>query len=263
MAFLYEMHLHTSAGSACGGSTGAEHARTYKRLGYQGIFITDHFFGGNTAVPRDLPWEERIHRFCKGYEQAKEEGDKIGLQVFFGWEQGFSGDEYLIYGLDKQFMLDHPEMEHWNRRQQFEQVHKHGGCVIQAHPFRDRGYISKILLGKQFCDGIEMVNTNNAIQNDTCAWHYAKAYDLPVIVGSDNHSHIWAEDNEKYLSAIVLDRPLESAADFVRMILNHEKIGLKFDEAHLHAPADAAQRMAYWLDDQEQPYPTGSNWLEE
>lgn len=263
MAFLYEMHLHTSQGSACGRSTGAEHARFYKSLGYQGIFITDHFFHGNTAIPRGLSWEERINRFCKGYEDAKEEGDRIGLQVFFGWEENFSGDEYLIYGLDKAFMVSHPEMEHWSRGEQLEQVHKHGGCVIQAHPFRDRGYIQQVLLGRQFCDGIEVINSCNTPQNNLCAWRYAKEYDLPVIVGSDNHSQDWARENAKALSAISLEKPLESSKDLVRMILNREKIGLKFDESHLKAQADAPQKPAFWMDEREIPYATYRNWLSE
>ena len=113
MPFLYETHMHTCQASACGKATGKEQARVYKAAGYTGIIITDHFFGGNTAVDRELPWEERIDLFWKGYEDAKEEGDKIGLDVFFGLEQNIHHDEYLIYGLTKEYMKAHPEMEHW------------------------------------------------------------------------------------------------------------------------------------------------------
>ena len=55
MAYRYETHLHTRQGSACGTSSGAEHARHYLDAGYQGIFVTDHFFRGNTAIDRSLP----------------------------------------------------------------------------------------------------------------------------------------------------------------------------------------------------------------
>lgn len=261
MPFLYEMHLHTSQGSACGSSLGAEHARFYKDAGYQGVFITDHFFGGNTAIPRNLPWEERIHRFCAGYEDAKKEGDKIGLQVFFGWEQNFQGDEYLIYGLDKAFLLAHPEMEHWNRKEQLEGVHRHGGCVVQAHPFRDRAYISKVLLGKEYCDGIEAVNSNNHPWNDVCALHYAETYDLPTIAGSDNHSCRWAEANIGHLSGIYLDTPLESEADFVRRFFAREKMTLRCEPSHLESPADAPQMPAFWVEEGKEPRPTKRDWL--
>ena len=154
MGYRYETHMHTCQGSACGVSTGAEQARFYKDRGYTGIFVTDHFTGGNTAMPRDLPWRERIERFCAGYEEALAEGQKRGLDVFFAWEQNFEGDEYLVYGPDKAWLLAHPDVEHWTRRRQLEEIHRAGGAVIQAHPFRDRDYIKYILLGLKYCDGV-------------------------------------------------------------------------------------------------------------
>ena len=62
------------------------------------MVVTDHFFNGNTAIDRSLPWEEKVELYCRGYENAKEEGDKIGLDVFFGVEWAFHGDEFLLYG---------------------------------------------------------------------------------------------------------------------------------------------------------------------
>lgn len=47
--YKYETHCHTSEASGCGMSTGAEMAQKYKDEGYDGIFITDHFFNGNSA----------------------------------------------------------------------------------------------------------------------------------------------------------------------------------------------------------------------
>ena len=70
--FKYETHMHTKEGSACSSAPAADMARAHKEAGYDGIFVTDHFFNANTAVPRDLPWEERIDRYFLGYEHAKE-----------------------------------------------------------------------------------------------------------------------------------------------------------------------------------------------
>ena len=75
MPYRYETHMHTCFSSACGVSTGAEHARFYKDTGYTGIIITDHFYGGNCAVDRSLPWPEFVDRFCVGYEDATEAAD--------------------------------------------------------------------------------------------------------------------------------------------------------------------------------------------
>ena len=146
MGYKYETHLHTSEASLCGANTGAELARFYKELGYQGLVVTDHFFNGNTAIDRSLPWEEKVAQYCLGYEHAKEEGDKIGLDVFFGVEWAFHGDEFLLYGVSKEWLLAHPDMLDWSHKQLFEEINKIGGLMIQAHPFRDRGYIGIIHL---------------------------------------------------------------------------------------------------------------------
>ena len=69
------------------------------------IIVTDHNWGGNTAVNRYLPWKEWVGQFAEGYEDAKRAGDEVGLDVFFGYEAGYRGTEFLIYGVDKEFML--------------------------------------------------------------------------------------------------------------------------------------------------------------
>ena len=134
--FAYETHLHTSEGSACGRSTGAEMARACKAAGYTGIFVTEHFFYGNTAIDRSLPWTDWVEGYCKGYEHAKEEGDRIGLQVFFGWESTYDGTDFLIYGLDKAWLLAHPQIRDCSIEEQYRLVKADGGIVIHAHPFR-------------------------------------------------------------------------------------------------------------------------------
>ena len=53
--YLYETHLHTAGVSACGASTGTEMARFMKKSGFDGIFVTDHFVGGNTAGTSGQP----------------------------------------------------------------------------------------------------------------------------------------------------------------------------------------------------------------
>ena len=60
--YLYEAHLHMNTGSACGNNTGAEMMKACKEYGYTGAFVTDHNWGGNTAIDRSLPWEECMGR---------------------------------------------------------------------------------------------------------------------------------------------------------------------------------------------------------
>ena len=60
MEYIYETHLHTIEASACSGTPGAEHISYMKGLGYSGIIVTDHFFTGNSAVPRNATWSRRV-----------------------------------------------------------------------------------------------------------------------------------------------------------------------------------------------------------
>ena len=51
--FLYETHVHSLTGSACGQCTPQEIVKAYKQAGYAGLILTDHFIKGNTSVPRE------------------------------------------------------------------------------------------------------------------------------------------------------------------------------------------------------------------
>ena len=166
-------------------------ARAYQKAGYAGIVVTDHFFYGNTAADRSLPWKDWVEQFCKGYEHAKEEGDKIGLQVFFGWESGYHGTEFLIYGLNKEWLFEHPEIKDADVKEQYELVHAGGGIVSHAHPFREEDYIPEIRLFPDCVDAVEGINAThespasmshkNILYNEK-AIAYAKEHDIDRLV---------------------------------------------------------------------------------
>lgn len=189
MSYRYETHMHTVEGSACGRSTGKEMVRAYKEAGYTGVFVTDHFFNGNCAVDRSLSWEEKVEQFCKGYENAKEEGDKIGLDVFFGFEYCVDAADFLVYNLSKEWLLKYPDIDKWEPRKAFAQMHADGGFIVHAHPFRERDYINHIHLFPRDVDGVEILNGGQLREPwmNERAKIYAMMYELPVTSGSDSH----------------------------------------------------------------------------
>lgn len=189
MSYRYEPHMHTSEGSACAASDGASMVRAHKEAGYSGVFVTDHFFNGNTSVPRDLPWKEKVELFCKGYENAKAEGDKIGVQVFFGFEYCVEAADFLVYNLDKEWLLAHEDIDKWEPRKAFKAIREDGGFIIHAHPFRERDYINHIHLFPRDVDGVEALNAGNGGDGlmDERARIYAMMYELPITSGSDSH----------------------------------------------------------------------------
>jgi hypothetical protein len=227
VAYLYETHLHTVFSSACGISPGQDYIRRYIDAGYTGIIVTDHFYQGNTAVNRKLPWGEWVNQFCRGYEKTREAGEKLGLDVFFGWEETFDGaDDYLIYGLDKAWLLEHPESRRWTRGEQYRAVKQHGGCVVQAHPFRQHYYIPQINLSSGCVDAVEAANAGNHDRSyDSLAKRYGERLGLPLTAGSDIHDAKQFDSGEIF--GVYLNEKMKSIADYVKAIKEKTIAGLR------------------------------------
>jgi len=186
--YKYETHLHTREGSACASATGREMVRAHIEAGYSGMIVTDHFFNGNTAVPRNIPWKDRVELFCLGYENAADEAKNTDFSVFFGWEYAYRGTEFLTYGLDKKFLLDHPDILDWSIEKYFDKVHEHGGFLSHAHPFREAFYIDTVRLCPDYVDAVEVINSSHLDPKfDERALAYAKKHNLPMTAGSDSH----------------------------------------------------------------------------
>lgn len=218
--YKYETHLHTCEASQCARSRGAEYPGYYKSLGYDGIFVTDHFFNGNTRIPSYKSWEKRVNEFCSGYEHAKETGDAIGFPVFFGWEANFDGDEFLIYGLGKEWLMEHPDILTWSRKRQYDTVRRDGGLVVQAHPFRERPYLSAIYLNPDTCDAWEAYNSCNEPVHNGNALLYCREHGIFMTGGSD--IHLVRSIPEQRLSGMAFEKPIASEADYVKAVLNRE-----------------------------------------
>ena len=261
MAYLYETHLHTAEVSKCAVSGGADYIAGYKEKGYSGIIVTDHFFRGHCLVSRKLPWEEWVNGFFRGYENAKEEGEKQGLDVFFGWEESYDCfDDYLIYGLDKQWLLEHPEVRTWTRGEQYRAVRDAGGCVVQAHPFRQRQYISKIVLSSGCVDAVEVANAGHEdVSCDAIACRYAKKIGKPMLAGTDIHSADLIYYGELY--GVYSEKKLNSIDDYVKMTLNNEVAGIRTEENRLDFNGNEKVWLPCEIRDRDDKI-IGKNWKE-
>ncbi len=223
--YVYETHLHTSEASACSANNGREMARACYEAGYTGIIVTNHFYYGNTNVDKSLSWQDWVNAFCKGYENAKEEGERLGLQVFFGWESCYRGTEFLIYGLSREWLLAHPEIRDASIEEQYLMVHRDGGMVIHAHPYRKEAYIPEIRLFPEYVDGVEGVNATHACRlsishNDPAFDEQAKAYalkfDLPMTAGSDIHR------TALLYGGMAFSHPWNGIQDYIRAVTGRE-----------------------------------------
>ena len=216
--YKYEIHLHTNNCSACAGSAPEDMVNAAVEKGYSGFVITNHFYHGNTSVDRNLPWEEFVGAYEKDYLQAKEYGEKKGIQVFFGLEEGFSpGREMLIYGISPQVFSDNPEFIMMSAKEKSDFIHKNGGLCVCAHPFRHRDYIPNpdIPPNADLFDGIEGYNHFNNPEDNEKAFIFGLNNNKIITSGSDVH-HAADFGN----AGIEFDSPVKNYSGFLKNLKN-------------------------------------------
>jgi len=214
MSYQYETHLHTSPVSACSIASPEEQVRAYKAKGYAGIIVTDHFVNGNSSCPRNMSWKKKMAYFVSGYEQARKEGDRVGLSVFFGFEYCLHGTEFLTYGLSPEFLFEHPDMDKLSIEQFSRFVRRHGGYLAQAHPFRDEFWIRNPgPIEPHLMDGIEVYNGGMPHMVNERAQAFAALHGIPMQSGSDSHSV-----ELKFTSGISLEKKADNIFDIIKAI---------------------------------------------
>jgi len=187
--FCLETHMHTSQSSACGRGTPEEMAEAYKKAGYDGIIVTDHFMNGNSCIDPSLSWTEQVDCYCLAYEKAHRYGEKIGLSVFFGYEYNYNATEFITLGLEKKWLKAHPEIMTMPLEEYLRLVKKEGGLLIHVHPFREASYISKQRFFPDLTDAVEVINIGNKDKIfDRKARDFAIEHHLPMTSGSDCHA---------------------------------------------------------------------------
>ena len=213
----WETHCHTQEGSACGRASAAEMASACKAAGYDGLFVTDHFYNGNTAVDRTLPWDEWVRQFCLGYLHAKETGDRIGLRVCFGWEYSWEGNDFLTYGLSPEWLTAHPEIILVEPIKYLRMVRDAGGLIVHAHPFRQEHYVKYIKLLPEEVDAVEVFNAGNRDErfNERAKW-YAENFHLPVTSGSDAHTA------DAFRGGILTEADIQTGEDYARAVCSRK-----------------------------------------
>ena len=219
MKYRYETHLHTSPVSACSRSSVEESVRAYKELGYAGLFITNHFIGGNIAKEvRGQSYVEQLEFYYGAYVEGKRIGDEIGIDVFFAIETSYKGTDFLVYGLDIDWYRAHPEIMEMTKKEQLAFMKAEGALLIQAHPFREASYIDHIRLYPRDVEGVEIINSSRAPEENEMARMYAEHYGLIPFAGSDNHKG----PDHKVFAGMESDTPIKDVADFVRQVRDGE-----------------------------------------
>lgn len=181
-----EMHFHTKETSPCGMVNALEGIEWFYNAGYQGVVVTDHFSAETLGNSEDYTWEEIIHKFLLGYQEAKIMGNICGVKVYLGMEIRFiqNQNDYLVYGITEEGLYRYPWMYELSIEAFSKISKKEGWCIIQAHPYRKGCQPANTM----YLDGIEIHNANpRHDSNNSEAFKLANQHKLIMTVGSDFH----------------------------------------------------------------------------
>ena len=153
----------------------------------------------------------------------------------------------MIYGPDKQWLLDHPDTPNWTRRQWFDEINAIGGCIVLAHPFRVRDYVKKITLNT-CVHAVEAFNSGNKPEADVYGLAYAKRYGYPITAGSDMHY----VPRKRELYGVVFDEPWKDIFTYVHAIREKKPFGVKVPEERGYGAFQPLERPYEMLNIQEQ-----------
>jgi predicted metal-dependent phosphoesterase TrpH len=166
---LIDMHIHTSKYSSCSILDPIDLVKRASQLRLSGIVITEH---------HNVWSHEEI-------EELKRE-TKSELLILRGQETTCSIGHLLIFGYYDKLQ------ENLAAKEVLDKVHKKGGIVIMAHPFRNGhgfGEPPEELKSRfAYVDGIEVFNANQSRAENEFGRKVWEALGIVGIGGSDAHS---------------------------------------------------------------------------
>ena len=218
--YKYQLHTHTAPCSGCATMTPDELAEAMREGGYQGCVMTNHFMEGNTGIDRELTWNDFVRAYEEDYRACKKAAEKSDLDVIFGIEENvYNMLEVLFYGVTPDMLYAHPELAGADYRTWYEVMHSYDVLCIQAHPFRERGYIPQAgMLPFEYIDGIEVYNVRNNEKNNSEAESVADAHpELILTSGADAHF-----PHEVCAGGIEVNRRIRNEKDLVEVLKSGE-----------------------------------------
>jgi predicted metal-dependent phosphoesterase TrpH len=163
-----------------------------------------------------LPYEKQIALYFSDYDEGVQAGKEVGISVFSGVEISYKGTDFLIYGLDKSWYLNHPEIDGMPIKDFLALAQREGALVIHAHPFREAGSIDHIRLYPRNVHGVEVFNGNRSAFENEMAKKYAANYNLLQFAGSDIHGK--ESHGERY--GMCAETLVTDEQDFVKKVLS-------------------------------------------
>ncbi len=211
MQYKYEIHAHTKETSRCGAISGKEIVEEYKKAGYSGIVITNHYSPMTFNPSEFFSKKKAIDHYLAGYREAKKY-ETEDFSVLLGVELRFYAtvNDYLIYGVTEEMLYRLPFLLPLYIRRA-SKLFRNEGCVfIQAHPFRKM--ITRA--NPKYLDGVEVFNGKASKEANDSSLKWANDINTQIKTsGSDCH-----RESGVALGGIITKEPIKNNEDLLRIL---------------------------------------------
>lgn len=213
--YKYELHAHTSECDLVARLSGAQLVRAYAERGYSGMVITDHyfsiFFDWFGKELEGATHRQIMDRWLRGFDSARNEGEKIGFTVLPGAEVRIDGtiNDYLVYGLEVEDLYRLPLLNRMASIDEVLDILPDYTCVVHAHPFRN----SMTVRDPSRFFGIEVHNGGTEPFRNALAQTWAEHYGKAMTSGSDCHG-----PEAIAQGGITTDIPIYTSADLTNIL---------------------------------------------
>ena len=220
--YKYQMHIHTTPCSKCGGLTPETLCQALLENGYQGGVITNHFYHGNSGIDRseNTSWEQFVSAYEQDYLSCKKEAEKHNLDIIFSIEESVvPGLEILCYGVTPKILYDNPQLIKQDLCEWVRVMRENGVVVVQAHPFRKADYIPNPgPLPIEMIDGIEVFNRGNSTDENQSAWEMAEKH--PHLIRTSSADAHWP--NHIPYGGIISSKRITNEQELVTLLRSGE-----------------------------------------
>ena len=228
---LIDMHAHSKGISVCSKIDVFNNILMAKEYGMDGFILTNHY---QKAYAVDDDSISLAKRYIKEYQDAKEFGDKVGFDVYFGIEVTLTINlkiHLLIYGVSEEFLLTYPDIYDYPIDRIYSLVKENGGILVQAHPFRRE---ENLLLPLEYLDGVE-INCHQIFKHT----HIKEL--VPIAIESNKLLTCGADyhhDCARPTCGLYVSDDVKDINDLVKYLLNNEKYSMCVHEPFTDNPYD-------------------------
>ncbi len=184
-----ELHAHTYPISGCASLSVERMIEVNKEKGVDAVALTNHFYQ-----------DKNINHYLDAFHTAREYGQQLGVTVILGMEYYGSGHDYLVYGIDEDFVWAAHKYASGNYDEFYDNMKNDKNVIVHAHPFREPWRD----LGDDRLDGIEVFNLHPGHNSRVgLAARYFCEHGLKIpIIGSDFHHE------KHYVGGLLLTKTL-------------------------------------------------------